>query len=75
MSFTTTIEKRADNRIFAGNDPAHTATGVSGITAATPMLTPLMLDDTTGKLVAWDGQKAGRRSGFWPLSWTGRKTC
>ncbi|ECX7676871.1 head decoration protein, partial [Salmonella enterica] len=26
MSFTTTIEKRADNRIFAGNDPAHTAT-------------------------------------------------
>ncbi|EAA6709156.1 TPA: head decoration protein, partial [Salmonella enterica subsp. enterica serovar Typhimurium] len=22
MSFTTTIEKRADNRIFAGNDPA-----------------------------------------------------
>ncbi|EHB7238546.1 head decoration protein, partial [Salmonella enterica subsp. enterica serovar Enteritidis] len=24
MSFTTTIEKRADNRIFAGNDPAHT---------------------------------------------------
>ncbi|EDQ3853514.1 head decoration protein, partial [Salmonella enterica subsp. enterica serovar Inverness] len=21
MSFTTTIEKRADNRIFAGNDP------------------------------------------------------
>ncbi|EIA6823004.1 head decoration protein, partial [Salmonella enterica subsp. enterica serovar Typhimurium] len=27
MSFTTTIEKRADNRIFAGNDPAHTATG------------------------------------------------
>ncbi|EIP5786920.1 head decoration protein, partial [Salmonella enterica] len=46
MSFTTTIEKRADNRIFAGNDPAHTATGVSGITAATPMLTPLMLDDT-----------------------------
>ncbi|ELL2303275.1 head decoration protein, partial [Salmonella enterica] len=25
MSFTTTIEKRADNRIFAGNDPAHTA--------------------------------------------------
>lgn len=35
MSFTTTIEKRADNRIFAGNDPAHTATGVSGITAYT----------------------------------------
>ncbi len=30
MSFTTTIEKRADNRIFAGNDPAHTATESAG---------------------------------------------
>lgn len=75
MSFTTTIEKRADNRIFAGNDPAHTATGVSGITAATPMLTPLMLDDTTGNWWPGTGRRPERRSGFWPLSWTGRKTC
>ncbi len=63
MSFTTTIEKRADNRIFAGNDPAHTATGVSGITA--------MLDDTTGKLVAWDGQKAGTAVGVLALELDG----
>ncbi|MBJ5777750.1 head decoration protein [Salmonella enterica subsp. enterica serovar Derby] len=71
MSFTTTIETRADNRIFAGNDPAHTATGVSGITAATPMLTPLMLDDTTGKLVAWGGQKAGTAVGVLALELDG----
>ncbi|EDV0529373.1 head decoration protein, partial [Salmonella enterica subsp. enterica] len=50
MTFTTTTETRAEHRIFAGNDPAYTATGVSGITAATPALTPLMLDDATGKL-------------------------
>ncbi|WP_236514229.1 head decoration protein, partial [Escherichia coli] len=52
----TTTEKRADVRIFAGSDPAHTATATSGISAATPALTPLMVDDATGKLVAWDGQ-------------------
>lgn len=32
----TTTEKRADVRIFAGSDPAHTATATSGISAATP---------------------------------------
>ncbi|HDD9945277.1 TPA: head decoration protein, partial [Escherichia coli] len=47
----TTTEKRADVRIFAGSDPAHTATATSGISAATPALTPLMVDDATGKLV------------------------
>ncbi|SUG74690.1 Head decoration protein [Salmonella enterica subsp. enterica] len=31
MLFTTTIEKRADNRIFAGNDPAHTANGSQAV--------------------------------------------
>ncbi|HBQ4787825.1 TPA: head decoration protein, partial [Escherichia coli] len=31
----TTTEKRADVRIFAGSDPAHTATATSGISAAT----------------------------------------
>ncbi|EIY7074184.1 head decoration protein, partial [Salmonella enterica] len=54
MTFKTTVEARADYRIFAGNDDAHTATGSSGLTAATPKLTPLMLD-AAGKLVAWDG--------------------
>ncbi|ELW38720.1 hypothetical protein EC950083_2443, partial [Escherichia coli 95.0083] len=33
-------EQRAEVRIFAGNDPAHTATGSSGISSATPALTP-----------------------------------
>lgn len=65
MSFNTTIEKRADNRIFAGNDPAHTATGSQRDNGNTPMLTPLMLDDTTGKLVALtaEGRNGGRGSG------------
>ncbi|EFT2863694.1 head decoration protein, partial [Escherichia coli] len=59
----TTTEKRADGRIFAGSDPVYTATGTSGISVATPSLTPLMLDDASGKLVAWDGQKAGTAVG------------
>ncbi|HCM1914652.1 TPA: head decoration protein [Salmonella enterica subsp. salamae serovar 28:r:e,n,z15] len=74
MSFTTTIEKRADNRIFAGNDPAYTTTGMSGITAATPELTPLMLDETSGKLIVWDGQKAGTAVGVLTLPLTGTET-
>ncbi|EBQ6260834.1 TPA: head decoration protein [Salmonella enterica] len=74
MSFTTTIEKRADNRIFAGNDPAHTATGVSGIATATPALTPLMLEAATGKLVAWDGQSAGTAVGVLVLPLEGTES-
>lgn len=66
----TTTEKRADVRIFAGSDPAHTATATSGISAATPALTPLMVDDATGKLVAWDGQKAGTAVGVLALALT-----
>ncbi|EMG6374815.1 head decoration protein [Salmonella enterica subsp. diarizonae serovar 11:k:z53] len=67
MTFKTTTQQRDENRIFAGNDPAYTTTGASGITAATPVLTPLMLDDATGKLVAWDGQKAGTAVGVLTL--------
>ncbi|EAB2293837.1 head decoration protein [Salmonella enterica] len=63
MTFKTITQQRDEKRIFAGNDTAHTATGASGITAVTPALTPLMLDDATGKLVAWDGQKAGTAVG------------
>ena len=51
MVTKTITEQRAEVRIFAGNDPAHTATGSSGISSATPALTPLMLDEATGKLV------------------------
>lgn len=67
MTFKTTTQQRDENRIFAGNDPAYTTTGASGITAATPALTPLMLDDATGKLAAWDGQKAGAAVGVLTL--------
>lgn len=67
MTFKTITQQRDENRIFAGNDPAYTTTGASGITAATPVLTPLMLDDATGKLVAWDGQKAGTAVGVLTL--------
>ena len=36
MVTKTITEQRAEVRIFAGNDPAHTATGSSGISQATP---------------------------------------
>lgn len=70
----TTMEKRVDVHIFAGNDPAHTAKATSGISAAMPALTPLMLDDATGKLVAWDGQKAGTAVGVLALALTGTES-
>ncbi|HHR5813996.1 TPA: head decoration protein, partial [Providencia alcalifaciens] len=51
MTKQTHVEQRAEVHIFAGSDTAHTAQGVNGIATATPELTPLMLDDATGKLV------------------------
>ncbi|EMP5826105.1 head decoration protein [Klebsiella aerogenes] len=74
MSFKTTTEQRIDPRIFAGNDPAHTATGACAITKATPVLTPLMLDGTTGSLVAWDGENAGTAVGVLALPLEGGET-
>ena len=71
MVTKTITEQRAEVRIFAGNDPAHTATGSSGISSATPALTPLMLDEATGKLVVWDGQKAGTAVGVLALALAG----
>ncbi|EEJ8619096.1 head decoration protein, partial [Salmonella enterica subsp. enterica serovar Veneziana] len=38
MSFKTVTQQRDEHRIFAGNDPAYTTTGASGITTATPAL-------------------------------------
>ncbi|EDA0854538.1 head decoration protein [Salmonella enterica] len=75
MTIKTVTEIRDNRRIFAGHDEAHTATGASGITAATPALTPLMLDDATGKLVAWDGQKAGTAVGVLVLGLAGTETA
>lgn len=75
MVTKTITEQRAEVRIFAGNDPAHTATGSSGISSATPALTPLMLDEATGKLVVWDGQKAGSAVGILVLPLEGTETA
>ncbi|ECD2402282.1 head decoration protein [Salmonella enterica] len=74
MSFKTVTQQRDEHRFFAGNDPAYTTTGASGITTATPALTPLMLDATTGKLVAWDGQKAGTAVGVLTLPLEGTES-
>lgn len=71
MSFKTETQQRDEKRIFAGNDTAYTVTGSSGITTATPALTPLMLDEATGKLVIWDGQKAGTAVGVLVLPLAG----
>ncbi len=75
MVTKTITEQRAEVRIFAGNDPAHTATGSSGISSPTPALTPLMLDEATGKLVVWDGQKAGSAVGILVLPLEGTETA
>ncbi|MFW7430658.1 head decoration protein [Escherichia coli] len=63
MVTKTITEQRAEARIFAGDEPAHTATGSSGISTPTPALTPLMLDAASGKLVVWDGRDAGTAVG------------
>ncbi|EIM7614480.1 head decoration protein [Salmonella enterica] len=74
MTFKAITQQRDEKRIFAGNDTAHTATGSNGITAATPALTPLMLDAATGKLVAWDGQNAGTAVGVLVLPLEGTES-
>ncbi|HBX6083908.1 head decoration protein [Klebsiella pneumoniae] len=67
MTTKTITEQRADVRIFAGDDLAHTATGYCGISSPTPALAPLMLDEESGRLVLWDGQKAGTAVGVLAL--------
>ncbi|HAU2960526.1 TPA: head decoration protein [Salmonella enterica subsp. diarizonae] len=74
MTFKTTTQQRDEKRIFAGNDTAHTATGSSGVTTTTPALTPLMLEATTGKLIAWDGQSAGAAVGVLALPLKGTES-
>ncbi|PHH47937.1 head decoration protein [Pluralibacter gergoviae] len=74
MTFGTKVETRVDPRVFAGSDPVHTATGANGITTDTPALTPLMLDDATGKLVVWDGTKSGAAVGVLALELSGTET-
>lgn len=56
-----------------GSDPAWSATGTSGITVATPALTPLMLNNQD-VLVPWDGSNAGTAVGVLSLNIDGTDT-
>lgn len=57
---------------LGNSDPALTAVAPSGITTATPALTPLML---SGKnLVEWDGAAPGQAVGILALALTGTET-
>lgn len=53
---------------LGGSDDAQTAIGVSGLAAATPALTPLMIDAVKNVLVAWDGAHAGTAVGVLALN-------
>ncbi len=46
------------------SDPAHTATAPGGLSAKAPAMTPLMLDTSSRKLVAWDGTTDGAAVGI-----------
>ncbi|HAH9765549.1 TPA: hypothetical protein HIE77_004661 [Escherichia coli] len=49
---------------LGNSDPAHTATAPGGLSAKAPVMTPLMLDTSTRKLVAWDGTTDGAAVGI-----------
>lgn len=59
-----TSEEFKHNQPSGNSDPAHTASGPGELTAETPAMTPLMLDATSGKLAAWDGNNAGQAVGI-----------
>ncbi|MEN0581924.1 head decoration protein [Phytobacter palmae] len=48
---------------LGNSDPAHTGYAPGELAAATPAMTPLMLDATSGKLTVWDGAHAGTATG------------
>ncbi|STL94542.1 Head decoration protein from bacteriophage origin [Escherichia coli] len=52
---------------LGNSDPAHTATAPGGLSAKAPAMTPLMLDTSTRKLVAWDGTTTVLPLAFWRL--------
>ena len=45
---------------LGNSDPAHTATAPGGLSAKAPAMTPLMLDTSTRKLVAWHHRRCCR---------------
>lgn len=69
--FETQVETRGDARIFSGSDPAYTAMAPVAFGAATPALTPLMLEQTQSVLVPWDGTNAGQAIGVLALDHDG----
>lgn len=56
-------EQFTHSQPLGNSDPAHTGYAPGELTAATPAMTPLMLDATSGKLTVWDGQHAGAACG------------
>lgn len=50
---------------LGNSDPAHTAYGTGALAAATPVMTPLMLEATAGKLVAWTASMLARHAASW----------
>ncbi|ELW9440213.1 head decoration protein [Pluralibacter gergoviae] len=62
------VETFTHHQPLGNSDPANTAYGAGALAAATPAMTPLMLDATSGKLVAWDGEHAGAASGILAIS-------
>ncbi|HFV5013771.1 TPA: head decoration protein [Escherichia coli] len=58
----------------AFNEPLLLEPAYARVSSATPALTPLMLDEATGKLVVWDGQKAGSAVGILVLPLEGTET-
>lgn len=63
-----TTEEFKHSQPFGNSDPAFTATGRGELTAATPAMTPLMLDASSGKLTVWDGTSAGGAAGILAIS-------
>jgi hypothetical protein len=53
---------------LGNSDPAHTASAPGGLTGLTLPMTPLMLNAETGKLIVWDGEKAGDAAGILAIS-------
>ena len=71
----TITEQRAEVRIFAGNDPAHTATGSSGISSATPALTPLMRMGPPGNWWSGTDRKPVVRLAYWYCRLKAQRRC
>lgn len=74
MVTKTITEQRAEVRIFAVMIRLIPPQAAAGFLLQHPALTPLMLDEATGKLVVWDGQKAGSAVGILVLPLEGTET-